>query len=84
MRNKPNIVMLGAVERNCRQVPHATIGAAKIYLNRMQVKYFEKLGLEMWGTLAFLDRVGELVVDVLVTTSKLVIYRRIKITPEEI
>ena len=41
--------MLGAVERNYRQVPHATIGAAKIYLNRMQVKYFEKLGLDMWG-----------------------------------
>ena len=34
--------------------------------------------------LAFLGMVGELVVDVLVTTSKLVIYRRIKITPEEI
>ena len=41
--------MLGAVERSSRQVPHATIGEAKIYLNSMQVKYFEKLGLEMWG-----------------------------------
>ena len=41
--------MLEAVEMNCKQVPHATIGATKIYLNRMQVKYFEKLGLEMWG-----------------------------------
>ena len=34
--------------------------------------------------LAFLGRVGDLVVEVLAITSKLVIYRRIKITPEEI
>ena len=40
--------MLGAVERKCRQIPHATIGAENI-VERMQVKYFVKLGLEMWG-----------------------------------
>ena len=41
-------VMLGEVERKCRQIPHATIGAENI-VERMQVKYFVKLGLEMWG-----------------------------------
>ena len=49
MRNNANTSHARSSGKEFKASTTCNYRSSKIYLNRMQVKYFEKLGLEMWG-----------------------------------